>query len=59
MGPEVLDIVKGMDFAMLEKDVFPKFAEQGKLYGYKSDALWFDTGTFENLENVKKNWKLS
>jgi len=57
LGPEVFDIVKGKTFAMLEKDVFPVFAEQGKLFGFKSEAQWFDTGTFESYERVKKEWK--
>lgn len=57
LEPEVFDIVKGKDFAMMEKDIFPKLAKEGKLFGYKDDSQWFDTGTLENYEKVKKEWK--
>jgi len=57
LEPEVCDMVKGKDFAMLERDVFPKLAGEGKLFGYRCDGLWFDTGTFERLEDVRKYWK--
>ncbi|MBW2981142.1 nucleotidyltransferase family protein [Candidatus Woesearchaeota archaeon] len=57
LEPEVFDIVKGKDFAMMEKDVFPKLAKEGKLFGYKDNGQWFDTGTPENYEKVKKEWK--
>ncbi len=57
LEPEVCDMVKDKSFAMLERDVFPKLASEGKLFGYKSGGLWFDTGTFERLEDVRKYWK--
>ena len=56
MEPEILDIIPE-GFAMLEKDVFPKLAEQGKLYGYPFKGQWFDTGDFERLDTARKNWK--
>ena len=57
LEPDVLDIVKGKDFAMVEKDLFPILAKQGKLFGYRDKGQWFDTGTFERLDRVKKEWK--
>lgn len=59
LEPEVFDMIKGKERAMMEKDVFPILAKQGKLFGFKSHALWFDTGTHERYEEVKKKWKLS
>lgn len=54
--PEVLDYVpKG--YAMMEKDVFPKLAKEGKLFGYSFTGQWFDTGTVEAYEKVIKNWQ--
>jgi mannose-1-phosphate guanylyltransferase / phosphomannomutase len=58
LEPEVFEMIKDKDKAMMEKDIFPILAKQGKLYGYKSDSLWFDTGTPERYEQVKKEWKL-
>lgn len=42
---------------MLEKDVFPKVAEKGKLFGYVFSGQWFDTGTFERYEKALEEWK--
>ncbi|MFH1249399.1 MAG: sugar phosphate nucleotidyltransferase [archaeon] len=56
IDPKVLDYIsKG--FSMLEKDIFPRVAKEGKLYGYKFDTQWFDTGTMERYEIAIKNWK--
>jgi NDP-sugar pyrophosphorylase family protein len=56
LEPEVIDYVpKGK--AMMETDVFPKLAAEGKLFGYPYDGQWFDTGTHESYENAIKNWK--
>ena len=57
--PEVFDLVKGKEFAMMERYVFPELAKAGKLFGYKDDGQWFDTGTFENYERVKKEWNIT
>jgi len=56
LEPEVLDYIpKGK--AMIERDVFPKLAQEGKLFGYPFDGQWFDTGTPEAYERAIKNWK--
>ncbi len=44
-------------FWMLEKDIFPKVAKEGKLYGYIFSGQWFDTGTFERYEKALEGWK--
>ncbi len=56
LEPEVIKYVpKGR--AMMETDVFPKLASEGKLFGYPYDGQWFDTGTHESYENAIKHWK--
>jgi len=56
LEPDVFNYVpKG--FAMMEKDVFPKLAKEGKLTGYSFTGQWFDTGTVEAYENAIKNFK--
>jgi NDP-sugar pyrophosphorylase family protein len=57
LEPKVFDIVKGKEFAMMEKDVFPALARQGKLFGFKDNGQWFDTGTIESYEKVKNEWR--
>src|SRR3989344_7784373 len=56
LSPEVFDYLPAKDFAMMEKDVFPALAKAGKLFGFKSDAQWFDAGTPERYERVKREW---
>jgi NDP-sugar pyrophosphorylase family protein len=56
LEPGVLEYIpKGK--AMMETDVFPKLAAEGKLYGYPFEGQWFDTGTYESYESAIKNWK--
>jgi NDP-sugar pyrophosphorylase family protein len=43
-------------FAMLETDLFPKLAKEGKLFGYKWKGKWQDVGTWERWEEAIKNW---
>ncbi len=56
LEPEVIDYIPD-GFAMLEKDVFPKLAQEGKLFGYPFSGQWFDTGTLERYEKAIKEWK--
>lgn len=43
-------------FSMVEVDLFPKLAKEGKLYGYKFRGRWLDIGTFERWEEAIKKW---
>lgn len=44
-------------FLMIEKDIFPKLAKQGKLCGYKvKNGRWYDCGTFERWEKAIREW---
>jgi mannose-1-phosphate guanylyltransferase len=54
--PEVLSMIKP-GFSMLERDIFPKLAEQGRLYGFPFSGQWFDTGNMERYERAIKEWK--
>jgi|TARA_B100001964_G_C14242214_1_gene605590 NDP-sugar pyrophosphorylase family protein len=53
--PEVIDMIPD-GFSMLEKDVFPKLAKQGKLRGFPFEGQWFDIGNLEKYEIAKKKW---
>ena len=56
LEPEVIDIIpKG--FAMFEKDVFPKLAKGGKLFGYPFSGQWMDTGNMKRYEKALKEWR--
>ena len=56
LEPEVIDMVKP-GFCMLEKDVFPELARQGRLFGFPFSGQWFDTGNMERYERALKEWK--
>lgn len=40
----------------LEKDVFPKLAKEGKLYGYFFNGESYDVGTMKGYEKAIKEW---
>lgn len=56
MEPDILKYIP-KTYAMLEREIFPLLAREGKLYAYKFKGQWFDTGTFERYEDAKKKWK--
>ncbi len=56
IDPKVLDYVPEGK-AMMETDVFPRLAQDGRLFGYPFDGQWFDTGTHDAYEKAIKEWK--
>ena len=56
LEPEILDYIPE-GYAMLEKDVFPRLAKEGKLCGYPFSGQWFNTGTPEHYEEAIKEWR--
>lgn len=56
LEPQIIDLISE-DVASIERDVFPKLAQQGKLFGYPFEGQWFDTGTLERYEKAIKGWK--
>ncbi|MDX9893318.1 MAG: NDP-sugar synthase [Patescibacteria group bacterium] len=57
LSPAVFDYLPAKNFVMVEKDLWPVLAKAGKLFGYCSDAQWFDTGTPESYEQVEREWR--
>jgi len=56
LEPEVIDMIPN-GFSMLEKDVFPKLAQLGRLRGFPFAGQWFDIGNIERYKIAEKNWK--
>lgn len=54
--PDILKLIPD-GYSMYEKDIFPKLANEKKLYGYIFSGQWFDTGTPERYEKALKEWK--
>ena len=42
------------EFNLIEKTMFPKLAEQGKLFSFKHKGYWFTTDTLERLKKAEK-----
>lgn len=57
LNPKVINYIPNKKFSMLEKDVFPKLAKEGKLFGYPFEGKWFDIATPEIYEKALKEWK--
>lgn len=58
LSPEIFDYVSAdAEFAMYETHIYPRLAECGLLYGFLGKGQWFDMGTPERYEQVKKEWK--
>ncbi len=56
MEPEVLNHIK-KGFVMLEKDVFPKLAALGKVFGYPFSGQWLNTGNLQEYEKAISEWQ--
>ena len=56
LEPEVTEMIpKGR--VSLEKQIFPKLAKMGRLFGFPFSGQWFDTGNLERYERALKEWK--
>jgi mannose-1-phosphate guanylyltransferase / phosphomannomutase len=59
LNPEIKEYYpQGKTFSMMENDLFPHLAAEGKLYGYKLTGRWMDTGTFQRWEDAINKWNL-
>ncbi len=56
-NPGIFKYIPSSGYSMLEKDVFPKLAKEGQLYGYPFEGQWFDVGTPEIYEEALADWK--
>lgn len=56
LEPEVIDYVPE-GFVMLEKNVFPKLAQEGKLFGYPFAGYWKPIGTLKQYEEAINDLK--
>jgi len=54
--PSVIDMIPAGN-SSLERNIFPKIAAIGKLFGFRSEGQFFDVGTMEQYRNAEKNWK--
>ncbi len=53
-NPEVLDYIPKGKAVSIEREVFPKLAEENKLYGHLVNGLWMDIGKPEEYLETNK-----
>ncbi|MCK5023689.1 MAG: NTP transferase domain-containing protein [Candidatus Aenigmarchaeota archaeon] len=56
LEPEVAEMIPKRNCS-IEKEIFPKLAKMGRLYGFPFSGQWFDTGNMERYEKALKEWK--
>ncbi len=56
LTPEIFKKLSKSGYSMLEKDVFPALAKEGKLFGYPFDGDWFDVGSPAIYEDALREW---
>lgn len=56
LEPEIYPYIPNKNFSMLEEDVFPLLAKEGKLTGYLFEGKWFDVGTPDVYARALKEW---
>lgn len=54
--PEVLGMIPKGNVS-IEKQVFPRLARAGRLYGFPFSGQWFDTGNLKRYERAIKEWR--
>ena len=54
LDPEVFSYIPKGKAVSMEREIFPKLAEQGKLYGYIYRGLWIDIGKPEEYFQTNK-----
>jgi mannose-1-phosphate guanylyltransferase len=56
LEPEIFDYIPSGKPVSIEREVFPKLAEEEKLYGFNFDGLWIDIGEPEDYLKANKLW---
>ena len=54
LSPEVFDYIPAGKHVSVEREVFPRLAEEGKLYGHFVNGLWIDIGKPEEYLQTNK-----
>ncbi len=55
-SPGIFEYHPGLQFTMVEKDIFPKLVKEKKLAAFKSKGRWVDCGTWERYDKALKEW---
>ncbi len=56
LNPEVFDYIPSGKRVSIEREIFPKLAEQGSLYGFRFEGAWTDIGKPEDYLKANRLW---
>lgn len=54
LNPEIFSYIPKGKHVSMEREIFPKLVEEGKLYGHKINGLWMDIGKPEEYLEANK-----
>jgi mannose-1-phosphate guanylyltransferase len=54
LNPEIFSYIPKGKHVSMEREIFPKLVEEGKLYGHKINGLWMDIGKPEEYLQANK-----
>jgi mannose-1-phosphate guanylyltransferase len=54
LSPEIFEYIPDDRAVSMEREVFPKLAEKGMLFGYVHEGLWMDIGKPEDYMEINK-----
>ena len=54
LSPEIFSYIPKGKHVSMEREIFPKLVEEGKLYGHKINGLWMDIGKPEEYLQANK-----
>jgi mannose-1-phosphate guanylyltransferase len=54
LSPKIFDYIPNGRMVSLEREIFPKLAEEGKLCGYVFNGLWSDVGKPEDYMEINR-----
>ncbi|MAF80327.1 hypothetical protein CL629_04600 [bacterium] len=56
-NPEIFDYANfSNEQISTERDIFPRLAKKGKLFGHKAEGRWYDCGNLERWEKAIREW---
>jgi mannose-1-phosphate guanylyltransferase len=54
LSPKIFEYIPANRAVSIEYEIFPKLADEGKLYGYSFDGQWFDMGKLDDYLKLNK-----
>ncbi len=56
LEPDVFDYITSGQRVSIEREIFPKLAKEGRMYGYRFEGGWIDIGKPEDYQKANRLW---